>query len=83
MNLENFSLEEKNLIISAILVFSTEAHPYPTEENLKYFKDAFIINRLKTNAHKIAPEYRTSLRNNKKARKLIFFGTYFIDPIPS
>jgi hypothetical protein len=61
LNTENFSLEEKNLIISSILKFSSGQHPYPSEENLKYFDSEYIKKLLKKSFKKISPEYRNFL----------------------
>lgn len=61
INAENFNMEEKQLIISAILNFSDGGHPVPTLDNLKYFQTAYLKNLLKKATSQITPEYQPLL----------------------
>ena len=58
MKTENLNLEEKNFIKRLILNFSSGQHPYPDDENLKYFEAEYIRKLFKKAWKSISPEHK-------------------------
>ena len=58
MKTENLNLEEKNFVISLILTFSSGQHPYPNDENLKYFEAEYVRKLFKKALKSISPEHK-------------------------
>ena len=69
MKTENLNLEEKNFIKSLILNFSSGQHPYPDDENLKYFSAEFVKKLFKKASKQISPEYKNFLDETLKKVK--------------
>ncbi len=69
MKTENLNLEEKNFVKSLILNFGSGQHPYPDDENLKYFEVEYVKKLFKKASKRIKPEYKNFLEETLKKVK--------------